>query len=161
MKLMVYSLKTIKILISYDFLKISLWLKSKQEKKNVFGWLELKGNLILHVLCGPPLVQAKIIPDEKKKSSLSFTWHALAPCICTSSLHGHVALAAAWHMAMGTPHTGTERELEYPSLNGLQLETHTKLARCWTWLYFNVKHKLRTLAFVLALLKTRLDLFHG
>ena len=45
--------------------------------------------------------------------------------------------------------------------NGLQLDAHAKLVRSWTDLYFNVEQKLWAVAFVLALLATRLHLFHG
>ena len=44
--------------------------------------------------------------------------------------------------------------------NGLQLETHSKLARCLTGLDFDMGHKLWAVVFILALLKTRLDLLH-
>ena len=37
----------------------------------------------------------------------------------------------------------------------------TKLGGCWTGLDFNMKEKLWTLAFVLALPRTTLDFFHG
>ena len=37
---------------------------------------------------------------------------------------------------------------------------HAKLDGCWTGLYFIMEQKVWAVAFILALLKTRLDLFH-
>ena len=43
----------------------------------------------------------------------------------------------------------------------MHLETHAKLARFWTGLYFNMEHKLWAMTFILALLKTTLDFMYG
>ena len=69
----------------------------------------------------------------KKLSSCDLHLHGALTC----SLHGCGALVATWPMVMQL-HTQSPGG----SLNGLQLETHAKLAECWAGLYLNMEHKL-------------------
>ena len=70
-------------------------------------------------------------------------------------------------MAQGhvSPHAGSRREPEYRSTTMDRSWEHSlseqDVGLDWTGLDFNMEQKLWTLAFVLALWKTRVSLFHG
>lgn len=103
----------------------------------------------------PCQAQANIIPWEQRSPPSCPPSNTLAPCTHVSSLHSHVAPAAAEPLARG-PHTqapGGSLALQHSS--GLQPETCAKPAGCWSAPCFDRAQSLRTLTVFLALI------FHG
>lgn len=124
------------------------------------------GKLIICFEQSPWFSQAhgNVIWRKTKVIFLSLT-HTRPMHSHTFSLHNHVSLAAMWPMCSRVPNIGFRCEPWYGN-TVVDCSWEHKLSqlddeKCWTGLNFNMAQTLWTLAFVLPLIKRRLDSTEG